>query len=110
MSLKIVSFNCRGLSGLQKRRDVLNYLKQKNYSICLLQDTHFTDDDYQQVRSFWGYDIFFSPGRSNARGIAIFFNNNFEYTILNQHKDEEGNLLVLEINIANKYDFMLVNV
>ena len=110
MSLKIVSFNCRGLSGLQKRRDVLNYLKQKNYSICLLQDTHFTDDDYQQVRSFWGYDIFFSPGRSNARGTAILFNNNFEYTILNQHKDEEGNLLILEINIANKYDFMLVNV
>ena len=110
MSLSIVSFNCRGLGGIEKRRDVLNYMKQKNVSICLLQDTHLTNDEYKQVRSFWGFEIFLSPGKSNARGTAILFNNNFEYAILHQHRDEDGNLLILEINAFNKYDFMLVNI
>ena len=79
MSFSIITFNCRGLGGLEKRRDVLNYLKQKNFSISFLQDTHFTADDYTQVRSLWGYEIYISPGQSNSRGVAILFNNNFEY-------------------------------
>lgn len=36
-----MSLNCRGLAGMEKRRDVLNYIKQKNCSIYFLQDTHF---------------------------------------------------------------------
>lgn len=54
MSIKIMSLNCRGLAGMEKGRDVLNYIKQKNCSIYFLQDTHFTADDYVQIRSFWG--------------------------------------------------------
>lgn len=48
MSFKVVTFNCRGLGGLDKRRDVLNYIKQKQFSISFLQDTHFTLNDYEQ--------------------------------------------------------------
>ena len=79
-------------------------------SICLLQDTHLTNDEYEQVRPFWRFEIFLSPGKSNVRGTAILFNNNFEYAILHQHRDEDGNLLILEINAFNKYDIMLVNI
>ena len=110
MSFKVVTFNCRGLGGLDKRRDVLNYIKQKQFSISFLQDTHFTLNDYEQVRSFWGYDIYISPGQSNSRGTAILFNNTFEYHVLNEYKDTEGNLLVLEINMYKKYDILLVNI
>ena len=54
--------------------------------------------------------LFLSPGKSNARGTAILFNNNSEYAFLHQQRDEEGNLLILDINAFNKYDFMLVNI
>jgi exonuclease III len=67
-------------------------------------------NDYNQVRSLWGYDIFISPGKSNARGTAVLFNNNFEYKVNNEYKDQEGNLLVLELNIFNKYDLLLINI
>lgn len=110
MSLKVVTFNCRGLGGLDKRRDVLNYIKQKQFSISFLQDTHFTLNDYEQVRSFWGYDIYISSGQSNSRGTAILFNNNNEYHVLNEFKDKEGNFLILEINVYKKYDILLVNI
>ena len=110
MAFNIMSLNCRGLGGLEKRRDVLNYIKQKNFSIYLLQDTHLTMEDYNQIRSLWGFEIFLSPGKSNARGTAILFNNNFEYKIYNEYKDQEGNLLVLEINIYDKYDLLVLNI
>ena len=54
-----MSLNCRGLGGLEKKRDVLNYIKQKNFSIYLLQDTHLTMEDYNQIRSLWGFEIFY---------------------------------------------------
>lgn len=75
-----MSLNCRGLAGMEKRRDVLNYIKQKNCSIYFLQDTHFTADDYVQIRSFWGHDVYISPSASNARGTAILFKNSLKCT------------------------------
>lgn len=63
-----MSLNCRVLAGMEKRRDVLNYIKQKNCSIYFLQDAHFTADDYVQIRSFWGHDVYISPSASNVIG------------------------------------------
>lgn len=105
-----MSLNCRGLAGMEKRRDVLNYIKQKNCSIYFLQDTHFTADDYVQIRSFWGHDVYISPSASNARGTAILFNNNFEYKVLNVLKDNDCNLLAIEVEIVDKYTFLLANI
>ena len=60
-NLKILSMNCRGLADPQKRYDVFNFLKDKRYSIYCLQDTHFTKNDYNYIRSQWGYNIHISP-------------------------------------------------
>ena len=40
-NIRIASANCQGLFTPQKRLDVLNFYKNKNYSIICLQDTHF---------------------------------------------------------------------
>ena len=37
----VVSVNYQGLGNRQKRKDVFHYLRNKNYSIYFLQDTHF---------------------------------------------------------------------
>lgn len=57
----------------------------------------------------WGSEMYLSQGRFNAGGTAILHNSMLEYSICNQHIDEDGNLLVLEINDFNIYDFILVN-
>ena len=98
-----MSLNCRGLGSLEKRRDVLNYIKQKQFSIYFLQDTHFTENDYEQIRAFWGYNIYISPGRSDARGTAILLNNNFEH-----HVKMNSKMKMAVINVCNKYDILLV--
>ena len=40
----ILSMNCRGLADVEKRNDVLHYLKKKKYSIYCLQETHFSEE------------------------------------------------------------------
>ena len=101
--IKIMSLNCRGLADLHKRRDVLNYIKSKQYSICCLQDTHFTDRDLNYVRTIWGFNVCISPGRSDARGVAVLFNNNFDFKLVKEKIDNVGNLLILEILIEEKH-------
>ena len=96
-NLKILSINCRGLGDKKKRRDVFNCLKKKKFSIYLLQDTHFTEKEKISIRSLWGYEIYLSCGTSNSRGVAVLFNDNFEFKINKEIKDDIGNLIVLEI-------------
>lgn len=104
-----ISLNVCGLSSPEKRKDVLNFLKQKRYSIYFLQDTHFIKKEENYIRTQWGFECFFSSFNSQSRGVAILFNNNFEYTLHKVHPDEAGNRLIIEISIQGK-KFTLINI
>ena len=57
--ISLLSVNCQGLGGKEKRKDVLNFLKQKKLAIYCLQDTHFTEKEQNYIRTQWGYECFF---------------------------------------------------
>ena len=97
--IKISSTNCRGLADYSKRKDVFNYLRNKRYGIYCLQDTHFTKSLEPYIRAEWGGEIIFNSFTSNSRGICILFNNNLEYKVLRSKADQEGNLLILDLEI-----------
>ena len=106
--ITLCSLNCQGLGDPRKRRDVLHYLRSKNFSIICLQDTHFTKDMEKIISNEWGYKVYFNSFRSNSRGVAVFFKNNFEFKVLNTFKDNSGNLLIIDIEIEN-HRITLVN-
>ena len=108
--VKILSVNCRGLGDKLKRKDVFHFLRQKKFSIYCLQDTHLLNKDYKYIRAQWGYDIYLSGGTSDSRGVAVLFNNNFEFKVLKERADGEGNFIILEIEIAKKFTITLVNI
>ena len=97
--VKIISLNCQGLGNEKKRRETLHNLRNKNYSIICLVDTHFTKDQERRISSEWGYKTFYSSFNSQSRGVAIFFNNNFEFKIHSSYNDINGNLLILDMEI-----------
>ena len=109
-NLKIISMNCRGLADSQKRNDVFNFLRDKGYSIYCLQDTHFTNNEYNCIRTQWGYNIHISPGTRESRGVAILLNNNFEYKIKNERIDDIGNMICLDMEIEEKFTVSLINI
>ena len=91
--------NCQGLGSASKRRDVLNFYRKKNYSIVCLQDTHFTPELERYIETQWGYKCIFNSYCSNSRGVAFLFNNNFELKVHTVKKDNQGNLLAIDLSI-----------
>ena len=97
--VKIISLNCQGLGIEKKRREIMHNLKNKNYSIICLVDTHFAKGQERRITSEWGYKTFYSSYNSQSRGVAIFFNNNFEFEIHSFYNDTNGNLLILDVEV-----------
>lgn len=65
-------------------------------------DIYFIEEIENNIRNEWGFEVVFNFYVFNLRGIVIFFSSNFEYNIYECVKDDNGNLLVLDIKIENK--------
>ena len=107
-SIVISSLNCQGLGDMRKRRDVFHYLRKKSHNIYCLQDTHFDNKLEKYVKSEWGYSCYFSSYQSNSRGVAILFNNNFEFKVKHVERDTNGNYIIILFTAMEK-DILLVN-
>ena len=107
-SVTLSSMNCQGLGDMKKRRDVFHYLRNKNYSIYLLQDTHFDSELEQYVKSEWGYTCHFASYNSSSRGVAVLFNNNFEFSVTNVQTDVNGNYIFVSVKMFDK-EVVIVN-
>ena len=79
--LCLLSFNTQGLQGLNKRIDVLEFLKDKTYQIYCLQDTHFTEEEVEKLKDQWGQNYILSNFKSNARGVAILIGKDVDFKI-----------------------------
>lgn len=108
--LKMISLNANGLRAAPKRRAVFSYLHKLQADILLLQETHCTQADQKIWLSKWGGAGFFCNGRSNARGVCMLLNRNYNPKILKQVTDDDGRLLLLQfkrkddtITVANVY-------
>ena len=98
--LNIISLNCRGLNNSIKRKKVFNFLRKKKAQVYCLQDVHFTIDQIQRIKQEWGYrECYISTYRSNSRGTAILFNNNFDFKVRDTIVDEGGNFVALSVAI-----------
>ena len=99
--LVVLSANCQGLQGRDKRLDVIHYLGQSHAGIICLQDTHWTDKDESSIKQIWKGECFLNGKLSNSRGVAILLNKTFEYTVKSVWKDSEGNMITLDMDIGN---------
>ena len=100
--------NCRGLANVQKRKDVLQYLKTKQYSICCLQDTHFIPDFESSINEEWKSGNYFSHNSSSSRGVAILFNDSVDVDVRKVKTDSGGNIVVLDLKI-NEFEITLAS-
>ena len=108
-TIVVLSVNCQGLRTFSKRTDVINYLKDKNPDILCLQDTHWLPEDQPEIRHLWGGECIVHGNKTNSRGVAILFGNNFQYKIEGIEKDDKGNMLSLNLKIDD-LGLKLINV
>ena len=99
---EICTFNCNGLNDTKKRQDVFNYLRNLECNIYCLQETHWKTDSEKFIRAAWGYNVWISGLDTNKNGVAILFNNNFEYKVLNIVRDPHGCYIVMDVEFLQK--------
>ena len=102
MDLKIGSINVRGLGDNQKRREIFNWLKAKNFSIYFLQEVHCTESTTSIWAAEWGYETLFSCCTSAKGGVAILFKNNFGFQIQKVYTDTSGRFIICDVKIEEK--------
>ena len=73
--------------------------RKKKYSVICLQDIHISEKDKNMFENEWGLKCIIAPFTSNARGVAILFNNNTEIEIHKSYLDEGGNYIISDVTI-----------
>ena len=68
----------------------------------LLKEAHWVSGMENIVRSQWGCDCVVAGHDSGSKGVAILFENNFEYKIHIILKDKVGRYILINIEMLNK--------
>lgn len=78
-SIRLVSWNVRGLGGLMKRSKVLSHLRGLKKDIAFLQESHLCINYHFRLHKPWVEQIFHSAFNSKSRGVAILSNKRTQF-------------------------------
>ena len=76
---------------------------------CLLQELHLNGENTHLWSCEWGKRAFFSPGKSNARGVGILINSNANIVIKKEIIDKNGRVVILVLTIED-IDYVIGNI
>ena len=99
---KFISLNRRGISNYRKRRTIFTCCRKQKADVIFLQETHSTEKNETQWKREWGGPFYCSHGASNARGVAILNQNNFDCTVEQKVADAHGRFLILKVLLKGK--------
>ena len=81
---------------------MLYWLKEKNFDVCLLQETYLTNDLTLKLQKEWEGDILLNCGTQHSRGTAILFKDKNKHTILNIHNSEDSRIQLVNVRIDDQ--------
>ena len=74
-----------------------------------LQEAHCTESNQHDWKAEWGYQALFSCHSSKKAGVAILFNNNFNFQIQKSYSDPGGRFIICDLTTNGKH-FTLANI
>ena len=107
-TLHLCSLNCQGLGQKEKRQRLFQWAKNQKTHILYAQETHFTKNTILSLKQEFSGDVYNSHGNSQSRGVSIFIKKELKYTIIDVHNDNDGRILLINIEIDENI-FTLVN-
>ena len=108
-TIKLLSFNVRGLSNFKKRRAIFSWCRKQKADLTFLQETHSSKERDAQWKKEWGAVILFSHGSTNARVAAVLIKNGFDIDIMLSQTDSSGRLLLFKALIKEE-NYTIANI
>ena len=94
-SIRLTSWNVRGLGGPIKRTKVLSHLKSVKTDIAFLQETHLRLCDHTRLRKPWVGQVFHSNFNSRSRGTAILLHKRVQFSSEQVISDPNGRYIIV---------------
>ena len=76
---------------------MFNWLRDKNFFIYFIQEAHSTKESMPDWQADWGYQTLFSCCSSKKAGVAILFNNNFNFQIMKTFLDPAARFVICDL-------------
>ena len=108
-TLRINSFNVRGLRQSIKRQAIFQWLTLNFSGIHFLQETHSCHTIENIWATEWDGEIFYSHGSSNSRGVAILIDRKYDIETISIERDQNGRYIIIHCKIHNTH-IVLVNI
>ena len=106
--ISIPSYNCNSLADYKKRRSVFTWLKEKEYNIYCLQETHSTSLDEVAWKREWCGEIVFCHGQRNSKDVMILINKNVDLNVQIVRNHSQGRWIFLNMKVDEK-EIWLIN-
>lgn len=108
-TIKMVSWNVRGLGHAVKRGKVFAHLKSLKADIMFLQETHIIATEQRRLRASWISQVYQSPFTSKARGVAILFRKNVQFQLASATTDPNGRYIMIN-GCINSFPVTFLNI
>ena len=102
LELTLASINCRGLSDLRKRRDVLHFIRSKNYDLVFIQETHLTKESLKYFNSLWRGKCHHACHSSRSRGVSILIKDSIQHELIKVDYSDSGNFIIIVCKIGTQ--------
>lgn len=99
-SLKIVTWNVRGLRDKSKQLAALSHLKRMQADISVLVETHITGQMQMALKSSPPRVSYQAPFTNNSRGIAILIAKTVQFQLHSLQSDRQGRFLFLHASVG----------
>jgi exonuclease III len=79
--INFISFNCNGLSNINKVNCIFALCVERKYDIVCLQETFWNNDfieKFERDQTIWEGENFYSNGDNNRQGVAISISKKFK--------------------------------
>lgn len=100
-SITFVTWNVRGFGSQTKKVKVFNHLNKLQADICLLQETHLSESDYNKIKLSNYSHLFSAHYNSKQRGVCILINKKISFVHNTTITDPEGRFIIINISINN---------
>uniref|UniRef100_A0A8D2CPZ6 exodeoxyribonuclease III n=1 Tax=Sciurus vulgaris TaxID=55149 RepID=A0A8D2CPZ6_SCIVU len=107
--ISIITLNVNGLNSSIKRHRLADWIKNKDPTICCLEETHLIEKDTHRLKvKGWG-KTYHAHGLSKKAGVAILISYNVDFKPKLVRRDKEGHFILLKGSI-NQQDITIINI
>lgn len=95
-SIKITTWNVRGLGILSQLKQVMTRLKHLKSAVIFLQESHLMTCDLLKVKRRWPGQVYSVSFFTNARGVITLIHKSLPFQVTKTLSDPAGRYLILQ--------------